>query len=274
MTWIPGGHDNWFSISLDGPTFELKFNQHASKLHTDFDSVADVAANLLYQQWNDRPLYLAMSGGIDSEFVANTLYRNNIPFVPVILKIENYNSTESWFAEHWCYRHCIQPTILNYSMPMYLDAMAKFFPNLVKIKQPSQTAMMIIYNWITQQDGVCIYGAGDINLQDGKFFCNSLDFISTVVYNDRHPVPFFMYTPELALCYVSKFDITISEQYNKLNFYGVPARPKFDYIDSLHRLPEHKIQIGKLVTLCKFPLDFDPYHWYGTQEQLMRDLQP
>lgn len=273
MTWLPGGYANWFSVSLDGPNFELKFNQRAKKLYTDFNQAADVAANLLYQQWNNRPLYLAMSGGIDSEFVADTLYRNSIPFTPVILKIQHHNDAESWFAEHWCYRHSIKPMVLEYNMTMLLDAVAKFFPKLVKIKQDTQAPMMIIYDWVEQHNGNCIYGAGDINLKDQKFYCSSLDFISTILFPDRHPTSFFMYTAELALCYVSKFDISLDEQYNKLNFYNVPPRPKIDYVDSI-RTPEYWDQIKKLWHIFKHEQDFDPHFWYGTKEQLMQNLQP
>jgi hypothetical protein len=274
MTWIPGGYNDWFSISLDGPVFELKINQRANKLYTNFNEAADIAANLLYQQWNDRPLYLAMSGGIDSEFVANTLHRNNIPFTPVILKIENYNTTESWYAEYWCYQHNIQPVILEYSMPMFFDAMVKFFSKLVKIKQDSQTPMMIVYDWISQQNGTCIYGAGDINLRDGKFYCNPLDFISNIIYNDRHPTSFFMYTAELALSYISNFDINLSEQYNKLQFYNVLARPKIDYSTYLNTNFEYSEQLKKLWYVFKLKENFDLYHWYGTKEQIVQSLQP
>jgi hypothetical protein len=275
MTWIPGGYNDWFSISLDNSNFELRFNNRANKLYTDFNEAADVAANLLYQQWNDRPLYLALSGGIDSEFVANTFHRNNIPFTPVILKIKGHNDIESWYAEYWCQQHNIPPVILEYSMSMLLDAMAKFFPNLVKIKQHAQTPVLIIYDWVMQQKGYCIYSAGDINLENGKFYCNILDFISTIIYRDRHPTSFFMYTADLALCYVSKFDINLSEQYNKLSFYNVHPRPKIDYVDSIRMVPEYHEHLKKLWYIFKLnEKNFDPYHWYGTKEQIIQNLQP
>ena len=274
MTWLPGGHSNWFSVSLEGSSFQLKFNQRASLLWDHFDDAVDQAVILLNQEWGDRPLYLAMSGGIDSELVANALFKNRIAFTPVILKIENYNNLESWFAEHWCYRHKIQPVILEYSMPMLLDAMAKFFPKSIQIKDPGQTPILIIYDWVTNQNGNCIYGAGDINLEDGKFYCNSLDFISNIVYPNRHPTSFFMYTAELALCYVSKFDISLTEQYNKLNFYNVYPRPKIDYIHSVTTNKEYLEQSGKLFYIHQYSKDFDRCHWYGTKEQIIQQLHP
>ena len=274
MTWIPGGHNDWFSISLDRSSFQLKFNCQAEILYQDFATAADHAANLLHQQWHDRPLYLAMSGGIDSEFVADTLYRNNIQFTPVIMHIDDWNQTESWYAHYWCKKHFIEPIVLNRSMPQLIEALAKFFPKLMEIKQVHQTVMLMIYDWITQQNGYCIYGAGDMNLSEKKFYCNSLDFISSIIYKDRHPTSFFMYTAELALCYISKFDISLDEQYNKLSFYNVLPRPKIEYLAPLIANQDYKTQLEKLYYVCKFRDDFDPYYWYGTREQIIQNLQP
>jgi hypothetical protein len=274
MTWIPGGYNNWFSISLDDSSFQLKFNRRATTLYQDFEAAADHAVNLLYQQWNDRPLYLAMSGGMDSEFVANALYRNQIPFQPVILHIDDRNQTESWYAHYWCKQHNVQPIVLTRTMPQILEALAKFFPKLMEIKQVHQTPMLVIYDWVTQQDGYCIYGGGDINLSEKKFYCNSLDFISSIIYQDRHPTSFFMYTAELALCYISKFDIDLDEQYNKLSFYNVMPRPKIEYLAPMIANTDYQTQLEKLYYVCKFTDTFDPYYWYGTKQQIMDELQP
>jgi hypothetical protein len=83
-----------------------------------------------------------------------------------------------------------------------------------------------------------------------------------------------MYTAELALCYVSKFDISLNEQYNKLSFYNVQPRPKIDYITCLMNNNNYQTQLEKLHYVCKFPDDFDPYYWYGSKEQIIQNLQP
>ena len=116
MTWMHGGHNNWFSINLESSPFRLKFNTRASKLYTDFDKAADNTAQLLQQSWGEKNLYLALSGGIDSELVANTLLRNKIKFTPIILKIDEINALETWYAEYWCKQNNIQPVILQYTI--------------------------------------------------------------------------------------------------------------------------------------------------------------
>jgi asparagine synthetase B (glutamine-hydrolysing) len=93
---MPGGYNNWFSVDASGSKFQLKFNKKASTLYENFDQAADNAAQLLYQEWGHKPLYLALSGGLDSELTARILVKNNIPFTPVILKIKDYNEVETW----------------------------------------------------------------------------------------------------------------------------------------------------------------------------------
>jgi len=275
--WLPGGYNNWYSVSVDGAKFQLKFNHGASERYSNFDYAANRAALLLKQQWSNKPLYLALSGGIDSECVANVLLRNQIEFTPVILKIESLNAIETWYAEYWCRKNNIVPVILEYTINDLCNSMIKFFPKLYAFKNYEQTPIMIVFDYVEQQGGHCIYSAGDINLEPGtdQFFCKSLDFISDIVGKGRHPSAFFMYTPELALSYINKFDTSLDEQYNKLNFYGVSPRPKVDYLSSISSHDKFNEVRTKLLQMFKTDIyEFDARHWYGTREQIIQQLQP
>lgn len=275
MTWYTGGHNNWLSMSNDGERFELKFNQPSVMSVSSFAEEAGKAALLMQEQWGNKPLYLALSGGIDSEFVAETLFNNNVPFIPVILKIEDLNKIESWYAEYWCYQHNITPVVLNYRLEQYEQELIKFFPRLVKLKNYTQAPILIIYDYVHRAGGHCIYAGGDINLSPARkeFYCNSLDFISNLIDVGNHPTSFFMYTPELALSYITSFNVELSEQYNKLALYKVPQRPKIDYANVLHEHPYLHTVRDKLHYM--FAVDQNPHdanHWYGTKEQIIKDL--
>lgn len=276
MTWMPGGHNNWFSVSVDGPQFQVQFNRRASKLYKNFDDAADNAAQLLYKEWGHRPLYLALSGGVDSEFVARILLKNKIPFTPVILKIDSLNAVESQFALTWCEKNNITPVILNYTTQDLNDSFKLFFPKMHKIKHYHSTAMMIIYNYIEMQDGHCIYCAGDINLDSARkeFFHYHYDFIPNMVDAGKHPTSFFMYTPELALSYINQFDSDRPEQHNKLRFYQVEPRSKIDYV-SLIPPEQNKKTMDSLFYILKIEKqEFDACFWYGAKEQIIQNLQP
>jgi len=276
MTWMPGGHNDWFSVSVDGPQFQVEFNRRASKLYKNFDDAADNAAQLLYKEWGHQPLYLALSGGVDSEFVARILLKNKIPFTPVILKIDSLNAIESQFALTWCNQNNITPVILNYTTQDLNNSFKLFFPKMLKIKHYHCTPMLTIYKYIETQGGHCIYCAGDINLDSDRkeFFHYHYDFIPNIVDVGKHPTSFFMYTPELALSYINQFNPAQPEQHNKLGFYQVEPRSKIDYIPLIPRDQNNKTK-DKLFYIFKTGnQEFDACHWYGTKEQIIQNLQP
>lgn len=277
MTWMPGGHDNWFSVNLESAQFQLKFNRRATVLHTDFDKAADDAVQLLQQQWGNKDLYLALSGGIDSELAARTLLKNNIKFTPIILKIDQINAIETWFAEYWCQQNNVIPVILHYTIDDLIQSTKQFFPKLHAIKNYNQTPILIMYDYAEKHNGHCLYCGGDINLDSDKkqFFCKSLDFVSNIVDIGKHPTSFFMYTPELALSYINKFDINYNEQYNKLRFYNVSPRPKIDYVWAMTEQTKFIEVREKLFHIFKVrESKFDSCYWYGTKEQIIQALSP
>lgn len=275
MTWIPGGYNDWFSVNNSGSQFQVKFNRRASKLYENFDDAADHAAQLLYKEWGHRPLYLALSGGIDSEFTARILLRNKIPFTPVILKIETINNIETIFADQWCEKNNIAADIIKITLDELSNSTKKFFPYINQLKNYYPTPMFDIYDYVETKNGHCICSMGDINLDNSRkefFHCN-YDFTSNIVNNGRHPTSFFMYTPELALSYINKFNMSKDEQCNKLEFYQVSPRSKYNY--NLILPPIDQDTLNKLWYIFKIKIEkFDRYHWYGTKEQIIQNLQP
>jgi hypothetical protein len=263
----------WFSLSLDDQKFEVTFRRRAKVLYQDFFIAADHAVQQLRKEFPG-PLYLALSGGIDSEFVANTLVRNQIAFTPIIVKTENHNSIESWYAEYWCKNNGIEPTILIQSEQDLANRFVKFFQTMMQLDNFTQVEVLLAYEYASQQNGHCIYGAGDMNPNsNGEFYSTSIDFISDLVNVGNHPTSFFMYTPELALSYITKFDKTLNEQYNKLSFYGVPARPKIDYHKHYSTGEVQKVK-EKLCYLHRINPMYLKYNVYGTREQIIQNLQP
>lgn len=264
----------WFSLSLNDECLILQFTRRASVWYTNFQEAADNAVQQLRNDYSG-PLYLALSGGIDSEFVANTLFRNQISFTPIIVKAENVNPIETWYAEYWCHAHNIRPVIINQTSQQCADAFVKFFRQMKQLKNFGQAQVLTAYDYATQQGGHCIYGAGDINLGPNKqFYCASIDFISDLINIGHHPTSFFMYTPELALSYITQFDLSLDEQYNKLKFYNVTPRPKISYDENFSNLPEVQAVKQKMYYLDQTPKYLPRYHWYGTREQIIQDLQP
>lgn len=235
--WCPAGHDNWCSVNLTPAQFAFRVN-YTTNRELDFESACDFNAQTLQKDWNDRPWYLGLSGGVDSELIADVLTRNCIPFVPFILKIQGVNDLESWYAEHWCWRNQIEPMIYNMTVNEFEQ---ECLPILRKIHHTHQTGIIIplwMADHVSSCGGYLITGVGEINwdLSQQCFYSNTVDYALNLFGNNSHPSGFFSYTPELALSYIKQFDTAINEQYNKVNFYNVPARPKFNWTSELGKI--------------------------------------
>ena len=76
------GLNNWINIdwSTKLPTCTMNFSNLTVMSKQD---AIDHTVNKLIENYSN--LYVCLSGGIDSEFVANCLLERNVPFTPVIV---------------------------------------------------------------------------------------------------------------------------------------------------------------------------------------------
>jgi hypothetical protein len=231
-TWYPVGHNDWCSVNLTPERFAFQVNNPATK-ELDFQSACDFTAQTLYQDWSDRQLYLSLSGGLDSEVIANTFVRNQISFIPVILQVGNLNAAESWYAEYWCQQHNMTPLIKTVTIAEYEDIVKKYLLVIKNTHQTGIVANLYLADEIQVLGGYYVNGVGDINQDRDQFYCNIVDFALDVFRSGQHPTGFFMYTAEIALAYIKMFDSAINEQYNKLRFYNVSPRPKIAWVEQV-----------------------------------------
>ena len=62
----------------------------------DIDTVGDEIAQEIFHKYKN--IYVAMSGGIDSEWVAKCFHRQGIPFTPIIYEAEDLMGADTWWA--------------------------------------------------------------------------------------------------------------------------------------------------------------------------------
>jgi hypothetical protein len=228
--WITVGHNAWASVNLTAERFAMQVNKPATH-NFEFAVACDWTAQKLVEDFGDHDLYLGLSGGLDSELVANVLLRNNIDFVPFVLSIPGINDLEVWYAHHWCWRNNIQPLIHTMSIA---EIEQQMLPNLARIKNTHQAGLIMILwiaDYVADKGGKLITAVAELNwdLSQDTFYSNTVDYVLNLFDHSRHPTGFFSYTPELVLSYVNQFDTALNEQYNKINFYQVPPRPKYDW---------------------------------------------
>lgn len=269
-SWVSAGFNDWCSVRLTPEKFEFQVNAKASKNFENFQDACDFTAKLMHQQFNDRPLYLALSGGLDSEVVANTFVRNNIPFTPLIFNLGTVNGFESWYAEYWCQQHHIEPLRLSISPDEYETVVKKYLKVIKNTHQTGIVAYLYLADYVRDLGGYYISGVGDINQDGNRFYTNIVDFSLDVWRPGQHPTGFFMYTPELALSYIKKFDYSVDEQYNKLSFYQVAPRPKFNWFEVL---ADQQFRVNQLIEFYYKHTPSSEPHWFESQQQIIELLK-
>lgn len=243
--------DNWIDISWDGlpkrkqkENLRVIFNQKADKI-IPFDQACDQTAQEIYSEHKN--LYVALSGGCDSENVANAFYRNKIPFTPLIILYDHVNQQdqmlESWYAIQWCKKNNIEPLIIysgNFIGSMeeklsFLDIRPRlFFGNATSL---------MLSTYMKDQGGSLVTGYQLEYYPDHEqmtylepqlgnyvgFVLEETDQYLETMCPNQHPWGFYYWSPDILLAFVNEWDPNMTMQENKANIYKVSYRPKLPY---------------------------------------------
>jgi hypothetical protein len=269
-TWYPAGHNNWCSVNLTPECFAFKVNNPVAA-DLDFYSACDYTAKKLYSDFSNRQLYLSLSGGLDSELVADTFIRNQIPFIPVIVKIGHINIAESWYAEYWCNKNNVKPIVINLTTKDYEEILKKYLVSTLRhTHQIGCIGNFYVADFVQALGGYCVTGVGDINQDNDQFYINTVDFSLNIFKPNQHPTGFFMYTPEIALAYILQFDPLQDEQYNKLSFYNISPRPKIDWTFEVIHMSE---RISTMLKTWMKKVPKSQPHWFGNKQNVINILK-
>ncbi len=221
------GLNNWINIdwSTKLPTCTMNFSNLTVMSKQD---AIDHTVNKLIENYSN--LYVCLSGGIDSEFVANCLLERNVPFTPVIVDY-NYNGAEVWYAYYWCYRNKITPKVFKLTP----DIMVNLLPREVA-KFPGSSFMSVFEFLILsllEPEATTITGDAQpfsrISASKDKLMENisiELDFNSFDFNQHDHSVQFISFTPELFINLASSMDYSKPAQIAIAEYYNVSPRPK------------------------------------------------
>jgi hypothetical protein len=236
---ISVGHDNWLNLdlgTLNCPQIKFEFSLTEKVKDMSFQEAADYSANLINEKYKN--LHLCLSGGLDSEFVADVFVRNKISFKPVIV-LTPLNRGEAWYAFRFCKLHNLNPIVLDYSNNIEYDKLLKLiFDISLKIKVAPNVSL--IPNVIARliKDAVLVNGYGDpfsvpstYTVPIGTIFeIERHDFHLELEYPGKYPAPFFLYTPELFKSLISEIDVLKNIQEAKAELYNLLTRSKIDTI--------------------------------------------
>jgi hypothetical protein len=230
------GHNNWYHVKLEKLSahneFTINFNVDKPTQLMSFQDATDYTANLIYQQ--SKNIFLGLSGGLDSEFVANVFVRNNIPFTPIIL---TFNKTkEHYYALEWCEVNNIIPTIVDVSEDdKDFVKYANWLSNFTSTQVHSMSMTCYMSRIVKKHGGKLIHADPTLVKITNGFYDPVTDqleiswyeFLLELVYPAEHVGGFFFHTPELALAYATELDTSLSNNRAKTKLYkNVAYRPK------------------------------------------------
>jgi hypothetical protein len=238
MIKISGGHDQWWSATLDQTSLKHDFN-HTQVQHLTFQESADYTAHLISRKYNN--LFIAMSGGLDSSFVAEVFYRNQIPFTPIIGYLSSDEQTANcdyFYAMHWCQHKNIVPIVIDYKIDD--PRLIKQYVNMAKkagLVAIGSCIPLALADEVNLHNGHLIIGDPMIpHLTEGNNYFNPIGsifdspwyaIVVELLYpNQEHPGGFFFYTPEILLAQAQEIDLTLNESVAKTKLYNIPYRPK------------------------------------------------
>lgn len=236
-------HKNWlqfnFAEKLINPNTDFKiycnfYNYNKLSFH-------DAAKKTILQiadRYNN--IHLALSGGIDSEYILYRMYELKVPFKVVIVQTP-MNLIEWQYAFYNCRQLNIEPIILRYSKEHYLKKAYELVHKKLKcsnyhgvtpllISQDIKDANVLIgsshvIGMIAQhKNEEYEYGFGNANPDIVEFY--EPDFYLDAIEPEKHPNSFFAYNLDIVAATILDFDTTLPIQEAKSKFYNRPFRPK------------------------------------------------
>lgn len=168
-------------------------------------------ASIIKQQ-SERPIVLALSGGIDGEVAALSLLKNNIDFSAISIRhVAGTNMHDIRYAIDFCAKNNIQHHIVDIDYQTFLDiTIEKYIEQGYKATNVFRYLQLFIIDTVESMGGRAILGGGEqiFNLHDGEICVEySAEHLVPLEYCRRNKVdhiPYFhLVTPELLASYLN-----------------------------------------------------------------------
>lgn len=266
------GHNNWISTIENDTNIAISFDFKDMQSMNKEESIINNVEKICLDHGDD--IYIALSGGMDSEFVANSFKKAGKSFKVVLVDYLT-NRAELWYAKRWCYLNNVTPDIISLSVG---DMETKLIDicNTYGCSYISALDFML-KEYVEERGGKFITGGPEPFNRVDCFADNFTQTISenlenlTVYFkfcqltNNSHPYKFLMYTPEMLYNIVKEMGYGKPIQLAMSEYYGIESRPKIPYSHLwpllLPKMKELAIETNKKSYYRKVDL--------GTKEQML-----
>jgi len=262
MISVAGGYNNWWQLDLDIKPVDTVLNwsfNHQTVKHMTIEEAAKYTVNIIANKYDN--LHLLMSGGFDSEFVANMLYHNQIPFTPVVGVVSYTSNHDYFYAMHWCNTHNVNPLVVKFEVDD-ID-LQKDYATVCKKYGLINDVFTIkpLIDVVTSRSGNVLLG--EVNLtseswshgwddpigEDLEIAAHS--FFGSIYTNGTQPCEVLSYTPELLLALIKNLDTSLNNALAKTKLYDIEFRPKTWPVQTLS--PEIKHRVQKICGVENYP---------------------
>jgi hypothetical protein len=247
--------NNWLDYSWQGhiprihkENLTLNFKEKADNI-LPFDQCCDQTAHEIADTYKN--LYIALSGGADSECVADCFFRNNIPFIPVIHIFKNIKfNSEVEYALKWCRKNKIEPLIVPFDNDLFFNGGYTDLILKIRSRMPPALATVPLLKIIEDLGGLLVsgmqveyypdeqFGVGEgIPENYQGFLINESDFYYEVISPNRHPWAFFYWSPDMLASTIYNWDTKLCMTDSKANLYQTLWRPKIPAKEFMRQMP-------------------------------------
>lgn len=173
-------------------------------------------------------IHIALSGGMDSEYVVRAFHKCGVPFTAIIVVCGE--QVENLYAYRLCSELSLAPKIINVAEAELVRHFNEHISGKLNGVGYSATQVAIAAEYVQKVGGSLItgdhfLGDGDDVISDEVFaLSNEWDFYANHLFPGSNNISFFLHTPELMYSMVP----TECTKWNvfKSNLYGVEYRPK------------------------------------------------
>jgi hypothetical protein len=237
--------NNWLKYDFGG----LPQRARHEDLNVHFTAKASVVLPLkeaaistareIYSQYKD--IYVCMSGGCDSEFVAQSFLDAGIPFTPITLTCGYYLKFGEWYINHWCDTNNIPLVKYEVSPEEFISYGKKAVGKLRAMSWYGAT-MTMLSKEIKRRGGYMVTGALPAYHPDPKlalakadptfaanyrgFMIDEADFYAEILDPDYHPWGFFYWSPEMLASVIHNWDTSQPCEENKWRMFNSIPRSK------------------------------------------------
>lgn len=223
----------WMTPNLDerikdhSIDFKIKYNKTKFKKLSFFESAKDSAYKIANNYSN---LYVAFSGGLDSDFIVTLLHELKIPFKPIIVN-SNYNKLERSYAFFKCKKINLSPIVIDCTEELYFNIYKKDIFSKFNGVGINAVPLLIAGYYCQKNNGTLISGEHIIDDSDSidLVSINEWDFYQDYIFNKT--IGLLNYTPEIVYSIVNSYDKTPTQEF-KTKLFNLDFRPKFKNVFS------------------------------------------